>query len=125
MPPAEQAAQYIQSGQDYLSQGLLPEAEQEFQLALTADPKSALAHAGLAQIREQSSTADEARAEAKASLNLHPNAAAYLVLARIDLREDKLPASASNVANALRIDPANPAAQGMKQALQSRGQVLP
>jgi tetratricopeptide (TPR) repeat protein len=125
LAPAEQAAQYIQSGQDYLSQGLLPEAEQEFQLALVADPRSALAHAGLAQVREQSSTADEARAEAQASLNLHPNAAAYLVLARIDLREDKLPASASNVANALRIDPANPAAQGMKQALQSRGQVLP
>ncbi len=100
LPPAEQATQYIQSGQDYLSQGLLPEAEQEFQSALTADPKSALAHAGLAQIREQSSTADEARTEAQTSISLHPNVAAYLVLARLDLREDKLSASASNVANA-------------------------
>ena len=125
LPPAEQATQYIQSGQDYLSQGLLPEAEQEFQYALTADPKSALAHAGLAQIREQSSTAEEARAEAHTSISLHPNAAAYLVLARLDLREDNLPSSASNVANALHIDPKDPAAQGMKQALQSRGQTIP
>jgi tetratricopeptide (TPR) repeat protein len=125
LPPAQRATQYVQLGYDYLSQGLLPEAEQEFQSAITSDPKSATAYAGLAQVREQSATADEARAEAQTSIKLHPNAAAYLVLARLDLKEDKLPASASDVANALRIEPTNTAAHGIKQALQSRGQSLP
>ena len=125
LPPAQRATQYVQLGYDYLSQGLLPEAEQEFHSAIASDPTSAAAHAGLAQVREQSATADEARAEAQTSIKLHPNAAAYLVLARLDLKEDKLPSSASDVSNALRIEPTNTAAQGIKQALQSRGQSLP
>ena len=125
LPPAQRATQYIQLGYDYLSQGLLPEAEQEFHSAIASDPKSATAYAGLAQVREQSATSDEARAEAQTSIKLQPNAAAYLVLARLDLKEEKLPASASDVANALRIEPTNTAALGIKQALQSRGQSLP
>ena len=125
LPPAQRATQYVQLGYDYLSQGLLPEAEQEFQSAIASDPKSSAAYAGLAQVREQSATPDEARAEAQTSIKLQPNAAAYLVLARLDLKEDKLPSSASDVANALRIEPTNTAAQGIKQALQSRGQSLP
>jgi tetratricopeptide (TPR) repeat protein len=125
LPPAQRATQYVQLGYDYLSQGLLPEAEQEFQSAIASDPKSSAAYAGLAQVREQSATPDEARAEAQTSIKLQPNAAAYLVLARLDLKEEKLPASASDVANALRIEPTNSAAQGIKQALQSRGQSLP
>jgi TolB-like protein len=57
LPPAEQAVQYGQLGVGYLAQGLLPEAEQEFQTALTADPNNAIAHAGIAQVRERSGSA--------------------------------------------------------------------
>jgi tetratricopeptide (TPR) repeat protein len=124
LPPAEQAVQYAQLGQEYLAQGLVPEAEQEFQTALAADPKSASAHAGIAMVRERSGGAGDARAEAQASLKLAPNVAAYLVLARLDLQGDQLSASATNVANALRLDPGNSAAIGMKIALAARGQVL-
>ena len=125
LPPAEQAAQYSQQGQEYLAQGLLPEAEIEFQSALAADPTAAAAHAGLAQVRERSGSLDEARKEAAASIALKPNVPAYLVLARLDLQAGQLPASAGDVSNALRVEPANSAALGMKTALQSRGQVLP
>jgi len=125
LPPTQQAAEYAQQGSDYLSQGLIPEAEQEFQTALAADPRSAAAHAGLAQVRERTSSPDEARAEAQASLKLAPNVTAYLVLARLDLQAEQLAASASDVANALRIEPTNSAVLGMKTALQSRGQSLP
>ena len=75
----------------YLAQGLIPEAEQEFHSALTADPNNAAAHAGLAQVRERSGTADDARAEAQTSLKLAPNVDAYLVLARLDLKADNSP----------------------------------
>jgi Flp pilus assembly protein TadD len=125
LPPIQQATQYIQSGNEYLAQGLLPEAEQQFQAAIAADKQNFAAHTGLAQVREQSASADDARAEAQLSLKLKPNANAYLVLARLDLKEEKLPAAASDVSNALRLEPANTAAQGMRLALQSRNQPLP
>ena len=125
LPPAEQAAQYAKLGSDYLAQGLIPEAEQEFHTALAADPKNAAAHAGIAQVRERSGSADDARAEAQASLKLAPNVTAYLVLARLDLQANQLPASASDVSNALRLEPTNSAALGMKTALAARGQSVP
>jgi tetratricopeptide (TPR) repeat protein len=125
LPPAEQAAQYTQLGQDYLAQGLIPEAEQEFQAAIAADASSAAAHAGLAQVRERSGSPADARAEAQTSLNLHPNVPAYLVLARLDLQANQMASSAANVSKALQLEPKDTAAQGMRQALQARGQSLP
>ena len=125
LPPAEQAAEYTQLGQDYLAQGLIPEAEQEFQAAIAADSASAAAHAGLAQVRERSGSAEDAHREATTSLNLHPNVAAYLVLARIELQANHMSQSAAEVSKALQLEPGNTAAQGMRQALQVRGQSLP
>jgi len=117
--------QYTQLGQDYLAQGLIPEAEQEFQAAIAADSTSAAAHAGLAQVRERSGNADDARREATTSINLHPNVVAYLVLARIELQAKRMPESAAEVSKALQLEPGNTAAQGMRQALQAHGQSLP
>lgn len=123
--PTEQAVQYAQLGQDYLAQGLIPEAEKEFQAAIAADSTSAAAHAGLAQVRERSGNAEDARREAENSLRLHPTVTAYLVLARIELQGNNLTQSADNVSKALKLEPENGAAQGMRQALQARGQSLP
>jgi tetratricopeptide (TPR) repeat protein len=125
LPPAEQAAQYTQLGHDYLAQGLIPEAEQQFQAAIAADASSAAAHAGLAQVRERSGSTTDARTEAQTSLKLHPNVAAYLVLARLDLQANEMASSAANVSKALQLEPKDSAAQGMRQALQARGQSLP
>ena len=57
------------------SQGLIPEAEQEFQTAHRRRRPSAAAHAGLAQVRERSGNSAEARAEAQSSIKLQPNVA--------------------------------------------------
>lgn len=125
LPPDKQAAEYTQSGKDYLAQGLIPEAEQEFQAAIVADPSSAGAHAGLAQVREHTGNVDDARTEAQASLKLSPNVDAYLVLAKVELQAKQLEASAADVGNALKLNRKNPAALAMKQALLARGQRLP
>lgn len=122
LPPDKRAAEYTDLGLGYLAQGLLPRAEQQFQSALSADPRSAAAHAGLAQVRERSGNASAARSEAQQSLNIHPNASALLVLARLDLAQNQLPASADDVSRALRLEPANSAALAMRQSLQQRGQ---
>lgn len=125
MPPHERAAEYAKLGSGYLAQGLMPEAEQEFQSALTADPGNGAAHAGIAQVRERTGSADEARAEAQAALKIAPSVDAYLVLARLELGANQLSASAADVASALKIEPANAAALGMKQTLALRGQSVP
>ncbi|RXH57416.1 TPR repeat-containing protein [Granulicella sibirica] len=125
LPPTEQGAAYSQQGRDYLAQGLVPEAELEFQKAIAADPKSAMAHAGLAQVREQSGSVDDARKEANASIMLKPNVVSFLVLARLDLQANQMTASAVDVGNALRIEPGNSAAMGMRTALAARGQAIP
>jgi tetratricopeptide (TPR) repeat protein len=125
LPPAQQATEYTQQGRDYLAQGLIPEAEIELQAALTANPRSEAAHAGLAQVREQSGDPDSARREANTSIQLKPNVPANLVLARLDLQANHPDASAGDVRNALRLEPTNSAALGMKQALLARGQAIP
>jgi tetratricopeptide (TPR) repeat protein len=125
LPPTEQATQYVQLGRDYLAQGLIPEAEQEFQSALAANPNSAEARAGLAQVREQSGDPSAARTEAQASIKLSPNAQAYLVLARLELNDNQAAASAADVGRALKLEPNNTAALGMKQALAARSQTIP
>ena len=122
LPPAQQAAEYTQSGRDYLAQGLLPEAEQQFNAAVAASPNSAAAHAGLAQVREQSGSLDDARAEALTSIKITPSVNAYLVLARIDLQKNDLAASSAEVQQALRLEPKNAAALGVRRALEQRGQ---
>jgi tetratricopeptide (TPR) repeat protein len=124
LPAAEQATQYTQLGYDYLSQGLVPEAEREFQAALTSDSNSAAAHAGLADVRAHSGSDADARAEAQTSIKLKPNAPAYMVLARLDLNAKDLAATAADVSNALKLDPKNGPALGMKQHLQSLGQAV-
>ncbi|HEY5382924.1 MAG TPA: tetratricopeptide repeat protein [Acidobacteriaceae bacterium] len=125
LPSAKRSAEYTDLGRQYLSQGLLLEAEQQFQFALTADPRSAAAHAGLAQIRERSGSSADARNEAQQSLKLQPNADALLVLARLDLAQNHLPASANEVSRALRLEPTNTAAIAMRQSLLQRGQTVP
>jgi tetratricopeptide (TPR) repeat protein len=122
LPSTQRAEALVASGNQYLNTGLLVEAEREFNQALSANPASATAHAGLAQIRERTGERDSARAEAQRSLELGANVPAHLVLARLDLLSSQLPAAAQEVQAALRIAPTDPNARGLKQAVESRGQ---
>jgi tetratricopeptide (TPR) repeat protein len=122
LPPAERATEYTLVGRDYLTRGLLPQAEQQFQSAIAAEANSAAAHAGLAEVRERSGNAKDARAEAEHSINIQPNVPAFLVLARLDIAQNQLPAAAEDISRALHVEPTNSAALAMRQNLQQRGQ---
>ena len=124
LTPAQRAAEYAALGRDALAQGLLPEAEARFQTAIAADPKSADAHAGLAEVRERSGNAAEAHTEALTSLRLQPNAPALLVLARLDFANNAFPVAAAEVSQALSLDPKSGTAQALRQALVSKGQAV-
>jgi tetratricopeptide (TPR) repeat protein len=121
MPPQERAEALVKEGDQFFQRGLVLEAEREYREALAADPSSALAHAGLAAVRERDGDADAARREAQASIQAKPNVPAYLVLARLDLQANQLSAAAGDVGDALKVDPANANARGMKLALERRG----
>jgi Tfp pilus assembly protein PilF len=125
LPPEQRSAKLVKDGDQFLNRGLILEAEREYQAALRADSSSALAHAGLAQVREHSQDDQAARDEARQSLNLAPNAAAYLVLAQLDVDDKKLSAAANEVSAALHLDPANAAANTLKQKLEAKGQQVP
>lgn len=125
LPPDQRAAEYTQQGREYLSEGLLPEAETQFQDALEESPNSADAHAGMAQLREATGDPAKARDEAKTSLIMKPNTAALLVLARLDLAAKQLGTCAQDIAQALQLDPKNAEAIALKLVLQERGQTVP
>lgn len=125
LPPNQRAEKLVKDGDQFLHRGLILEAEREYQAALQANPLSSAAHAGLAQVREHSRDQQAARAEAQQSLNLAVNVPAYLVLARVDMEANQLSAAATEVSAALRIDPKNSGAQGIKQALEAKGQQVP
>jgi tetratricopeptide (TPR) repeat protein len=125
LPADKRAVEYTQLGREYLSEGLLPEAETQFQDALTASPNSADAHAGMARLREASGDPVKARDEAKESLIMTPNAEALLVLARLDLADKQLAASAQDISQALKLDPKNADAIALKLVVQQRGQTVP
>ena len=125
LPADKRAVEYTQLGREYLSEGLLPEAETQFQDALAADPNAADAHAGMAQLREASGDPVKARDEAKSSLIMKPNAEALLVLARLDLADKQMAASAQDISQALKIDPKNADAIALKLVVQQRGQAVP
>jgi tetratricopeptide (TPR) repeat protein len=125
LPPAQRAAELVKDGDQFFQRGLVLEAEREYREALAADASSALAHAGLAAVRERDGDAEAARREARASLQIEPNVPAYLVLARLDLQANQLNAAAGDVAGALKVDPGSANARGMKLALERRQQAAP
>lgn len=125
LPPDKRAAEYTEQGHEYLAEGLLPEAETQFQDALKASPNSAEAHAGMAELREASGDPAQARDEAKTSIIMKPNPEALLVLARLDMAAKQLGASAQDVAQALQLDPHNAKAIALKLVLEQRGQTVP
>ena len=120
LTPLMRARKLAAQAKDYLDRGLLLEAERLYQSAVAVDGRVAEAHAGLAEVRERTGDADGARKEARAALELAPSADAYLVLARLDLAAGRLDAADKEVGEALALNPANRAAQELKQQIEAR-----
>jgi tetratricopeptide (TPR) repeat protein len=125
LPPAKRATALTAAGTRFYNQGLILEAEREFQAALEADSTNANAHAGLAMVREHGGDVKDARLEATESLKTKPNVAAYLVLARLDLQANQKAEASSEVSNALKLEPQNSAARALRQQIETRGQTSP
>ncbi len=118
-PPRIHAQFHIDRGNQMLGQGFSEEAEREFREAIALDPTLAAAHVGLATVLERRDPVT-ARAESQAAIRLQPSAEAYLLLARLDLKENRLEAAGEDLTQALALDPSNAAALALKRDLDAR-----
>ncbi len=124
--PHAHARFHVELGKELLAHGFTAEAKAEFRHAAAVDPSStapltALA-AALAQDQDSDARGDarEARALAEASLRIRESAEAYLILARLDLRENRMEAAAQNIDRALQLEPGNQAGQDLKRTLAAK-----
>jgi Flp pilus assembly protein TadD/TolB-like protein len=118
--PHAHAQFHSERGRQLLKQGFLTEAENEFREAIALNSSNAEAHAGLAAVLEASNHPSEARAEAEQALRLHASADPLLVLARLDLRDNRTGTAAEEIDRALRLEPTNAAAQALKRTVAAK-----
>ena len=120
LTPEQRAHTLAGQARDYLSRGLLLEAERLYQTAVAADSRAQDAHEGLAEVRERTGDTAGARKEAQAALELRPSAAAYLVLARLDMAADHLDDASRDAGEALKLNPNSQAAQDVLRQVNTR-----
>ena len=123
LTPQQRAQTLASQANDFLSRGLLLEAERLYQAAVAADSHAEDAHAGLAKVRERAGDAAGARKEAQAALELKPSSEAYLVLARLDLAANHMDEADREADQALKLNPnSQPAQDLLRQVAAKRGQ---
>jgi len=118
--PRAHARFHVELGKELLAHGFTTEAEAEFHHAAAIDPSSTAPFTALAEAYEARGDAVEARAQAEASLRIRESAEAYLVLARLDLKENRMEAAEQNINRVLQLEPGNPAAQDLKHTLTAK-----
>jgi tetratricopeptide (TPR) repeat protein len=118
--PKTHAAYHIEHGRDLLSHGFTSEAGQELREAVQLDPTSPDAHAALAQLLEATNDTASARSEAEESLRLKPSPEAFVVLAKADLRDNKLDSAVKYCDRALSLDAKNSAATELKRTIAAK-----
>jgi tetratricopeptide (TPR) repeat protein len=118
--PKTHAAYHVEHGNELLHQGFNIEAEAELREAVTLDPASAAAHLGLARALENVGNAAGARSEAQAALRLERSAEAFLVLGRLDLKDNNLQGASDNLEQALALEPTNAKALALKNELAAK-----
>jgi tetratricopeptide (TPR) repeat protein len=111
---------HIERGKELLAHGFTAEAESEFRHAATVDPSSPAPSLGLVDVALARGDNKEARSQAEAALRLRESAAAYLVLARLDLSENRELAAAEDLKQAARLEPGNSEVQSMKRAIAAK-----
>ncbi|HWR16225.1 MAG TPA: tetratricopeptide repeat protein [Terriglobales bacterium] len=118
--PKQHAAFHVERGQQFLTQGFDDDARKAFQEAIVLDPTSSEAHTGMAQIYESEGKTEQAVAEANAALRLQPTAAAFLVLARVNLKDNKLDIASEQVTRALALDAKSKEALTLKRTIDEK-----
>ncbi len=115
---ADTPAAHIRRGRQELSAGRVDAAETEFRAALAADPGSASAHNGLAEVYRRRGKLDDSAKELQASLEIRDSAAVRTTLARIYLEQKKVDLARAELEKALKLAPKYPDAKELLEHLQ-------
>jgi tetratricopeptide (TPR) repeat protein/TolB-like protein len=115
---ADTPAAHLRRGRQELSAGRVDAAENEFRAALAADPGSASAHNGLAEVYRRRGKLDDSAKELQASLEIRDSAAVRTTLARIYLEQKKLDLARTELERALKLAPKYPDAKELLEHLQ-------
>jgi tetratricopeptide (TPR) repeat protein len=118
--PHTHARYHIELGKELLAHGFTADAEAEFRHAAAVDPSSTAPLTALADDYDARGDLAGARAEAEAVLRIRESAEAYLILARLDLKENKTEAAAQNINRALQLEPGNSTGQDLKRTLAAK-----
>lgn len=118
--PRAHARFHVTRARELSAQGFVIEAEREFREAITLDSSNVDAHAGLAQTLESKQDMLGARSEAEAALRIRASVEPLLVLARLNMSENKEDAAAENVERALQLDPANTSTLALKRTIAAK-----
>ena len=118
--PQTHARYHVELGKELMAHGFTTEAEAEFRHAAAVDPSSPAPLTALAEDYDARGDAREARAQAEAALHIRESAEAYLLLGRLDLRENKMDAAAQSINRALQLEPGNAAGQDLKRTLAAK-----
>jgi tetratricopeptide (TPR) repeat protein len=111
---------HLELGKELLAHGFMNEAEAEFRHAAAVDPTSPAPLLALAEDYETRGDATQSRAHAEAALRTRESAEAYLLLARLDLREGRNDAAEQNIKRALQLEPGNSVGQDLKRTLAAK-----
>ena len=116
-PAKDSPAQHIRHGRQEMNAGRLDAAEQEFRVALAADPGNATGHRELADIYRRRGKLDEAVQELKLSLAARDSAGVRVVLARVYLEQKKPDLARTEVEKAVKLAPNYPEAKELLEHL--------
>ena len=115
---ADTPAAHQRRGRQELSAGRVDAAEIEFRAALAADPGSASARNGLAEVYRRRGKLDDSARELQASLEIRDSAAVRTTLARIYLEQKKVDLARAELEKALKLAPKYPDAKELLEHLQ-------
>jgi len=118
--PHTHARFHIELGRELMVHGFTTEAESEFRHAATVDPSSVAPLNALAEDYEARGDAVDARAQAEAALRMRESVEAYLILVRLDMRENRMEAATRNIDRALQLEPGNATGQELKRTLAAK-----
>jgi tetratricopeptide (TPR) repeat protein len=111
---------HIALGKELLAHGFGSEAEEQFKHAATLDPLSPAPLIALAEDYEARGDETGSRAQLEAALRLRESVEAYLLLVRLDLKENRTEAAEKDINRLLQIEPLNSAAQDLKRNLAAK-----
>ncbi len=117
LPSSEHVALHYQQAREFIESGADREAIEELHTVIDYDPEDLDAYRDLARIYQEAGRWDEAARVLSYPIQREPRAPDFLWLARIYMEQEKLDDARAQLDAALRLDPANAAAEALRQEL--------